>query len=288
MRVHRLHRDAVLAAAVTCSALTVLTGCGGESARSDTAAAAGASPSATAVPAGAGDTVVGPSQQLGNGDARTYVTLDGDGRPTEVGVRLSSTALEGLPETGRMLMLDLPDQAATTAFDHVMLNWNPQGHDPVELFGKPHFDFHFDMVDMATMHGITPDDPAYAAKAEHLPEARYMPADYAVAPDVPVAAQAVPGMGVHWFDASDPSLVPGSYDFRYIVLNGSWDGRPTFEEPMITREFLMSGPDVEQPLKQPQAFQKTAYYPTTYAIDVDEQTGDYVVSLAGMTARTAS
>ena len=245
--------------------------------------------SATALPAaGAEDTVSGPSQQLGNGDARAYVTLDGDGHPTEVGVRLSSTALEGLPETGRMLMLDLPDQAATTAFDHVMLNWNPQGHDPVELFGKPHFDVHFDMVDMATMHGITPDDPAYAAKAEHVPEARYMPADYAVAPDVPVAAQAVPGMGVHWFDASDTSLVPGSYDFQQILLNGSWDGRHTFYEPMVTTEFLLSGPDLEQPLKQPQAYQKTAYYPTSYAIDVDEQTGDYVVSLAGLTARTAS
>ncbi|SDN34837.1 hypothetical protein SAMN05660642_04628 [Geodermatophilus siccatus] len=277
MRVHRPLRNAVLTAAVTCSALSVLTGCRAESARSD-----------TPVPASAGDTVVGPSQGLGNGHARTYVTLDGDGRPTEVGVRLSSTALEGLPESGSMLMLDLPDQAATTAFDHVMLNWNPQGHHPVELFGKPHFDFHFDMVDMAAMHGITPDDPGYAAKAEHLPEARYMPEDYEVPKDVPVAAQAVPGMGVHWFDASDTSLVPGTYDFQHIVLNGSWDGRRTFDEPMITKEFLMSGPDVELPLKQPQAFQKSAYYPTTYAIDVDEQTGDYVVSLAGMTARTAS
>jgi hypothetical protein len=277
MRVGRPLRDAVLTAAVTCSALSVLTGCRAESARSD-----------TPVPASASDMVVGPSQGLGNGNARTYVTLDGDGRPTEVGVRLSSTALEGLPQSGTMLMLDLPDQAATTAFDHVMLNWNPQGHDPVELFGKPHFDVHFDMVDMATMHAIDPDDPDYAAKAEHLPEAKYVPQDYAVAPDVPVAAQAVPGMGVHWFDASDTSLVPGTYDFQHILLNGSWDGRHTFYEPMVTTEFLMSGPDMEQPLKQPQAFQKTAYYPTTYAIDVDEQTGDHVVSLGGMTARTAS
>ena len=277
MRVGRPLRDAVLTAAVTCSALSVLTGCRAESARSD-----------TPVPASASDMVVGPSQGLGNGNARTYVTLDGDGRPTEVGVRLSSTALEGLPQSGTMLMLDLPDQAATTAFDHVMLNWNPQGHDPVELFGKPHFDVHFDMVDMATMHAIDPDDPDYAAKAEHLPEAKYVPQDYAVAPDVPVAAQAVPGMGVHWFDASDASLVPGTYDFQHILLNGSWDGRHTFYEPMVTTEFLMSGPDMEQPLKQPQAFQKTAYYPTTYAIDVDEQTGDHVVSLGDMTARTAS
>jgi hypothetical protein len=240
------------------------------------------------VPASASDTVFGPSQGLGNGSAKTYITLDDDGRPTEVGVLLSSTALDGLPQSGTMLMLDFPDEAASTAFDHVMLNWNPQGHDPIELFGKPHFDFHFDMVDMATMHAINPDDPDYAAKAERLPEAKYVPQDYAVAPDVPVADQAVPGMGVHWSDASDTSLVPGTYDFQHIIINGSWDGRLNFFEPMVTKAFLMSEPDLEQPLKQPQAYQMTAYYPTTYALRVDEQTEEYVISLAGMTARTAS
>src|SRR3954454_23437622 len=125
MRVQRVLRDAVLTAAVTCSALAVLTGCRGESARS-----------ATPVPASASDTAFGPSQGLGNGSGKTYITLDGDGRPTEVGVRLSRTALEGLPQSGIMLMLDFPDQAGTTAFDHVMLNWNPQGHEPIGLFGK--------------------------------------------------------------------------------------------------------------------------------------------------------
>jgi hypothetical protein len=95
-------------------------------------------------------------------------------------------------------------------------------------------------------------------------------------------------MGVHWVDSTDTSLVPGTYDFRYIVLNGTWDGRHIFYEPMITRAFLMSGPDVELPLKQPRAYQVTAYYPTTYSIRVDEQAEEYVVSLGGMTARTAS
>ena len=141
-----------------------------------------------------------------------------------------------------MLMLDFPDQAEATAFDHVMLNWNPQGHEPAELFGKPHFDFHFDMVDMATIEAISPDDPNYAAKAEHAPEARYVPQDYAVPPGAPVAAQAVPGMGVHLVDSSDTSLVPGAYDFKQIIINGTWDGRYTFIEPMITREWLLTKP----------------------------------------------
>ena len=239
----------------------------------------------------AGGTVFGPSQPLGNGTVRTYVTLDGAGQPTEVGLRLTATALDGLPQdTGpaQMVMLAFPDQAAPTAFNHVMLNWNPQGHDPVELFGKPHFDFHFDMVDMAAMQAVDPDDPQFAAKAAHLPESRYTPQDYVVPPGPPVVAQAVPGMGVHLVDSSDATLVPGKFDFRQIVINGTWDGRYTFVEPMITREWLLTKPASEQELKQPQAYQKPGYYPTTYAVRVDEQTKEYVVSLAGLTMRNAS
>src|SRR6478735_4483716 len=121
-------------------------------------------------------TVFGPSQPLGNGTVKTSVTLDGAGQ---------------------------------TAFNHVMLNWNPQGHETAELFGKPHFDFHFDMVDMTTMQAINPDDPKFAAKAEHLPEPRFVPQDYVVPPNPPVMAQVVPGMGVHLVDSSDATLVPG-------------------------------------------------------------------------------
>jgi len=188
-----------------------------------------------------------------------------------------------------MLMLDFPDQASTTAFDHVMLNWNPQGHDPVVLFGKPHFDFHFDMVDMAAIQAVSPSDPNYAAKADRLPAAKYLPQDYVVPPGPSAAAQAVPGMGVHLVDSSDTSLVPGSYDFKQIIINGTWDGTYTFIEPMITREWLLTKPTlVQQALKQPQAYQKTGYYPTNYSVRFDEQAKEYVVTLAGMTRREAS
>jgi hypothetical protein len=48
--------------------------------------------------------------------------LNDSGQPTAVGVQLTATALDGLPQKDTMLMLALPDQAATTAFDHVMMN----------------------------------------------------------------------------------------------------------------------------------------------------------------------
>ena len=208
------------------------------------------------------------------------------------GDRAASMAADSLSRDLQRLPVDssavLNDQAAATPFNHVMLNWNPQGHEPPELFGRPHFDFHFDMADMTTMEAITPDDPEYAAKAERLPEARYVPQDYAVSPGAPVAAQAVPNMGVHLTDSSDTSLVPGEYDFTQIIINGVWDGRYTFIEPMITRDWLLTGPSLEQPLKQPSAYQESGYYPTMYAVHVDQQTKEYVVSLTGLTMRTAS
>lgn len=244
-------------------------------------------PSATA---GSG-VVFGPSQPLGNGTVKTYVALNQAGQPTEVGLRLTPAALDGLPQdTGPadMVMLAFPDQAATTAFNHVMLNWNPQGHDPVALFGKPHFDFHFDMVEMAAMQAINPQDPEFAAKAQHFPEPRYVPQDYVVPPGPPVVAQVVPGMGVHLVDSRDTTLVPGKYDFKQIIISGVWDGRYTFTEPMITREWLLSQPALQGSLKQPQAYQKTAYYPTTYSVHVDQQTKDYVITLGGLTMRQAS
>jgi hypothetical protein len=169
-----------------------------------------------------------------------------------------------------------------------MLNWNPQGHDPVELFGKPHFDVHFDMADMAAMQAIQPTDPQFAAKADHLPEPKYVPQDYVVPPGPPAAAQAVPGMGVHLLDGSDQTLVPGKYNFQQIIVSGAWDGRYTFIEPMITREWLLTQPTLQGNLKQPQAYQQTADYPTTYSVHVDPQTKDYVIALTGLTPRQAS
>ncbi|MGY1592494.1 DUF5602 domain-containing protein [Geodermatophilus sp. SYSU D00965] len=272
MAAHRaLHGTALTAAA--CVGLTSLTSCAVQPAQSSTLSDDG--------------TFSSPSQELGDGSVATYVVLD-DGAPTEVGVRMTPTALEGLPEQGVTLMVDFPDEAADTAFDHVMLNWNPQGHEPFVLFGRPHFDYHFNMVDMATIEAITPTDPQYAAKAEHFPEPQYVPQDYVLPPAGPAALQAVPGMGVHLVDSTDTSLVPGQYDFTQIIINGVWDGRYTFVEPMITRDWLLTGPDLEAPLKLPEAYQETAYYPTSYSISVDEETDDYVVSLTSLTSRTAS
>jgi hypothetical protein len=57
---------------------------------------------------------------------------------------------------------------------------------------------------------------------------------------------------------------------------------------MITREWLLTKPASEQELKQPEAYQKAGYYLTTYAVHVNGQAKEYVVSFAGLTMRNAS
>ncbi len=245
--------------------------------------------------AGCGDTdndhsgtFYGPSQNLGNGTVKTYVTLDASGNPTEVGLRMSESALDGLPATDPAprqpltLHLAFPDQAKATLFDHVMVNWNAQGHEPPPLFGKPHFDFHFSMADMPARQTINPANPNFAEQAAKAPAAQYIPQDYVTVPD-----SAVPFMGVHWVDKTE-QLVPGQYDFKQIMINGSWDGRYTFLEPMITREWLLTKPALDTSIKQPQAFQKTGYFPSTYVVRFDSSAKDYVIGLGAMTKREAS
>lgn len=235
-------------------------------------------------------TFYGAPQSIGNGTVKTYTTLDNAGNPTEVGIRMSATSLEGLPQEDavppRMLILDFPKQASTTAFDHVMLNWNSHGHEPAELFGKPHFDMHFYMVNPAAVMQIDPSKADFATRAAHLPDQKYVPRDYVTPPGSPVE-NTVPNMGLHWLDATE-GFVPGKYDFKQTLINGSWDGTYLFVEPMLTREWMLTKPAVQEGIKQPQSYQKTAYYPTTYNVHYDGQANEYAISLGGLTMRHSS
>ncbi|MGH3844451.1 MAG: DUF5602 domain-containing protein [Pseudonocardiaceae bacterium] len=213
-------------------------------------------------------TFFGPAQGIGNGTAKVYTTLDNAGNPIEVGIRMSAAALDGLPKEDavppQMLMLTFPHQAATTVFDHVTLNWNSHGHAPVELFGKPHFDMHFYMIDMTAVAAINPSSPDFATRAAHLPDPKYVPLSYVLPPGPPVE-NTVPAMGLHWVDTTD-GLQPGKFDFTQILINGSWDGTYSFIEPMMTRDWMLTKQAVQKGIKQPQAYQRSGYFPTTYSV----------------------
>ncbi|GAD87186.1 hypothetical protein NCAST_34_03160 [Nocardia asteroides NBRC 15531] len=236
-------------------------------------------------------TYYGDERALGNGQIRTYVVTD-DGTPTEVGLRIQEAALEGLPMPATMPEgpppasppLALPAEADGTVVDHLTFDWVPHGHPPVGMFDKPHFDSHFYFIDPAAVAAIDPQDPAFLTKAANSPDPKYMPAGNATIPE-PIEVQAVPAMGVHWVDMSNP-VAPGQ--FTQTLINGAWDGEYIFTEPMFTRDWLLTKPSFTGDIPQPQAYQHSTRYPTTYSIRFDDNAKEYVVSVGGFTERTAS
>lgn len=243
----------------------------------------------------------GPSQALGQGVARTFITTDAAGTPKTLGVALSEAAMTGLPQhpmpgmpSGAMLVLSLPATAQATGFDHVMLDWNPAGHEPEHVYTVPHFDFHFYQITSAERERIVPTNPDWATKSGDFPTAEYIPAGYvagSVLAGVPAPAASVPMMGMHWLDVASGELQPppNTRPFTSTFIYGTWGGKFIFLEPMITKAYIesMKGkPDgVTMPIGVAQKVQKAGAYPNAYSIRYDAQAKEYRITLEGLTVR---
>lgn len=217
----------------------------------------------------------GPATPVGNGIARTWVKKDLSGNLLEAGVTLSAKALDNLPHHPEAFVLPFHKSKGKDFFDHVLLDWNPEGHEPPGIYDLPHFDVHFYITTVEERMAIEyrPDDSD--------PDPLYVPENYFRLPGV------VPQMGSHWADATSPELPPVMETFTHTFIIGSFDGWFTFWEPMVTRDFLLTNPDVEKEVKQPQAWQRNGWYPTYYKIAWSDRPGEYTIALTGLTWRNA-
>lgn len=234
----------------------------------------------------------GQPQKVGNGMARTYVVLNAkEGQaPVEVGIALDAKALEGLPTTGMMYPFILPlPQKGPAPYRFAELDWNPHGHEPPGVYTVPHFDFHFYTISLEERNSIVPSDPSYAAKARNVPTGDAVPPFYIAAGDP--AAIAVPMMGVHWSDVRSPELQgllghPELYEpFTKTFIYGSWNGRFTFFEPMVTREYLLTHPNTVSEIPVPARYPQAGYFPTAYRVAYDAQAKEYRIALTGLVKR---
>jgi hypothetical protein len=228
-------------------------------------------------------TFVGASRPLGSGTVRSWVTLDGAGKPSAVGLTFSESALKSLPaelprgQEGIEVNLPLPKEAAATAFDHIYFGWNPKGHEPENVYTIPHFDIHFYTISVEERESITAqgDD---LKKCYVKPGDEYAPAGYILPPGT-----AVPRMGAHWIDPKAGEF--NGQPFVKTFLYGNYDGRITFYEPMITKSFFETKTNLTEYIKLPQKYAKPGYYPTRYSVRYDAARKEYTVALEGMTLR---
>ena len=239
----------------------------------------------------------GTPVKLGEGQARAYVVTDAkSGRAVEVGVAMTERAMDGLrgpdPENHHghgdmdMLLLAMP-RTNGTPFEFIELDWNPQGHG--FPYAAPHFDFHFYTIPVAERDAIDPANPAYAAQAANFPAAeRIRPgfvSSHLLMNGTPAEA-AVPRMGLHWIALASPELPPTLAPFTATYIVGTWDGKVIFEEPMITRAFIMeqrTNGKGSTDFAVPAAPDAGRAQPTGYRVSWDAQAKEYRVALTGFT-----
>jgi hypothetical protein len=240
---------------------------------------AGTACSDTSAPASQAATYLGASAAIETGSGHTYVTLNPDGSPDAIGIRISASALPALPAGAAMYTFALPTDAAAhvTPYDHVMINWNPTGHPPA-AYMVPHFDIHFYQVTMAEQAAIAPSDPQFAAKLALDPPAAFIPVNYQHNPP-----GGVPNMGAHWIDTTAPEL--NGQPFTATFIYGSYNGQFMFAEPMIARSYLESHATTTTQIGLPAQYPAPGYYPTSYTVSYDTATQEHVVSLGGFVHR---
>lgn len=228
----------------------------------------------------------GPEVKVGNGFARSWISIKKESEiPDEIGIELTPEALTELPhedEHGTKFLIPLHLKARQlTPFNHIDLNWNPNGHLPPGVFDVPHFDFHFYLTSVAEQIAIPAWSPNTDAAFNNYPPPGYMPSNY-VTPPGPATAE--PQMGKHWLPQDLGEHMP----FSKIMIYGSYDGKLTFIEPMITLDYLESNQNFIASYSQPVYFKKAGNYPTKYNIRHDTNTGNIYITLSDFVYRTAT
>ena len=220
-------------------------------------------------------TLRGPQVDVGDGDAWTEVTFGPDGAPSTLAVVFTEGALDNLP-TGAAhaheFLLPLPAEADIEPYTHATLDWNQHGHAPPGVYDVPHFDIHFYFISEAERNLIGPHDTLEFNRP--LPEEQ-LPPMYLETPG------GVPRMGAHVIDLQSPE-VAGTGDFTHTLIYGKYDGELNFLEPMVAESFLRTRPDITVPVRRPQSYGRSGYYPDTYQVSFDPSTGTYRVGLLGL------
>lgn len=249
-------------------------------------------------------------RSLGNGYIESYAQLLPDNIPYAIGLEFPASTLENLPlephadgnacydlngdgeyqiESGECLhnyeiTLDLPQNVKmTTAFKWLLINWEPQGHPPQEIYTIPHFDVHFyiqeyverNLIGTGPCSGLT-SCTVFQKAIKDVPN-EFMGWSYQ-------NVQATDArMGNHYVDLTSPEF--NGVPFTHTFIYGSYDGHVTFWEPMITVAFLQKKQNICEDIKLPQAYENPGYYPTQYCVTYNAARDKYRISLEGFEKR---
>jgi hypothetical protein len=228
----------------------------------------------------------GPQIQYGSGKARSWISVNSNGFPVELGMELTSDVLNDLSllNTGHELTTVLPlhhKAKQLTPFEHLGLNFQPAGHGPV--FWAEHFDFHFYTITDEERMAIPPydsNDQAIVDAFNYFPDTSKMPSDYF---RFPGQGGVYPMMGKHWVPQDWQT---GYNPFTHVMILGTYTQKNVFIEPMVTTEYLLAEEEFSGDYSQPQTFEEPGNnYPTKYNIYHDSKKGTIYITLSDFVTR---
>ena len=214
----------------------------------------------------------GDHYDIGAGTAYTWVEVNAAGGLKAIGVNIDDAAIATLPEDEQVhqFSMSLPSGVATAPFTHVLLDWSFLGHEPPGIYDLPHFDAHFYVESEADRMAIGLEDHEH----DIGPDPAYIPANYDKIPG------GVPQMGAHWVDVTSHEFHDETFTETFIY--GSYDGEVTFLEPMFTRAYLETKPNLTRPIPSPQQIPNGwDHFPTLFSISYDSAKGEYTIMLHG-------
>jgi len=228
-------------------------------------------------------TYQGPSINIGQGSAYAFVAVDAAGKPQVLGIKLSEQVLKDLPSglppgADRWeYKLALPAEATSAGYDHIVVDWNPNGHVPQGVYDTAHFDFHFYLINEDERNLITAVNEDLE-RANKPPENTHMPAGYILPPGTEI-----PRMGAHAIDPTSGEF--NGKPFTATFIYGFYNGQMIFLEPMVSESYLKTRPELVAPVSAPENYSLHAHYPTQYGIKYDKINEEYIVSLENLVSR---
>jgi hypothetical protein len=238
----------------------------------------------------------GPTAEIG-GVVYSYALISDGQLPGAIGIAFSAEALRNLPTTASDLhhcfdanndgqlepetecsmwherVIPLPSDLSKRRdipFKWVLLNWNPHGHIPPGIYDPPHFDVHFFMEPIENVFSLRRGTcgPEFLQCDQFETATKPVPAQYVHA-DYQSVEAASPAMGNHLVDLTGPEFQ--GQVFQRSLIFGAYDGRITFWEEMVAREYMLSRPNNCFLIKQPQAVAQAGYYPTQSCVRYDAE-----------------
>ena len=202
-------------------------------------------------------------------------TLDAEGKIDTLSLYITMPLIKGVPAmsmTMESVIVPLTDVAKEqTFFDHVSLNWNSMGHEPLKIYGKPHFDMHF-------FHPSVEAIAALDCSAHSEISADLVAPGYALPPDLAAVGACVPHMGIHAAPVSD--FAP-QFNFEESFIYGYYESTLTFFEPMITQKFFTDHKEVTKTLNNPASFNHIPQAkPMAYSVTYDEGADLYKITFS--------